>query len=668
MAFAGVLLAGALAIAVIAERSARSYQRHIDALTGFLVPNLQALNLMNEALTDLRFQSRRGQMAAELKEPDRFEEAWAARGRAAARFEKGIAAYHATPGPNGDAAAVAELQRGFAEYMQLNDRRWALLREGRIRESYELASTKLDVVTKATREQFDRLVAAQAAEGAAILRASAEGGATAQRELHTTAAVAIVLCMALAFALARSMARPLVALTHAAERLARGDLSLEVTHEGHDEAGRLATSFRKLIAYLRGLSAGADALGRGDLLVEVTPQSPEDKLSHSFIAARASLADMLEETRGVVAAVQSGDLDRRGDTARFGGVYRDLIGGVNQMMDTFVAPTRKLMQATTAAVERLAARDITTRIQGDFQGEFARTPAAFNAALTSLQRDFTMIAESNEQVDHVARTMASSSSAVAQNATQQAGAVEQTSASLAEMESATKRNTDNARAADARVQSAVASCASGTEAMTQMIKAMTAIRDSARGTVEIIRDINEIAFQTNLLALNAAVEAARAGEAGRGFAVVAEEVRNLAQRAKDAAGRTDQLIQRSVSLAIDGETLSGAVHARLDAIVGDVSEVGRLVTAITSANAQQAEGLSQMAKAMTEISEATQRNASTSEEAASASELLTSQVGEVAALLGSFTLDASARVSPRPFAAPAQIGRAPRASSGALLS
>ena len=73
--------------------------------------------------------------------------------------------------------------------------------------------------------------------------------------------------------------------------------------------------------------------------------------------------------------------------------------------------------------------------------------------------------------------------------------------------------------------------------------AMLSLQDKSKRITGFTEAISDISARTNLLALNAAIEAARAGEHGRGFAVVAGEVRQLAQRTKEASDEISVMVR-----------------------------------------------------------------------------------------------------------------------------
>ncbi len=233
------------------------------------------------------------------------------------------------------------------------------------------------------------------------------------------------------------------------------------------------------------------------------------------------------------------------------------------------------------------------------------------------------------QVNEAAAQVSSASQQLAEGASEQASSLEETSSALEQMAAMTRNNAENAKKANDLSDQAQTAAASGDQTMTRLNEAMSAINESSSQISKIIKVIEEIAFQTNLLALNAAVEAARAGEHGKGFAVVADEVRNLAQRAAQAARETTDLIEASVERAKEGTEVAEEVGKGLGKIVEDVTSVSELINGISKASEEQAQGVEQVNTAVSQMDKVTQQNAANAEESASAAEELSAQAQNV---------------------------------------
>jgi len=207
---------------------------------------------------------------------------------------------------------------------------------------------------------------------------------------------------------------------------------------------------------------------------------------------------------------------------------------------------------------------------------------------------------------------------LAESASEQAATLEETSASLNQTATMTKQNATNTKQANQLMAASSKAVDDANGSMKDMTKSMNEIANASMEAQKIVRSIDEIAFQTNLLALNAAVEAARAGEAGAGFAVVAGEVRNLAMRATEAAKGTCGLIEDIISRVNTGESHVKATNEVFQVVNNTSKKVVHLMGSIADASQEQSEGIDQINRAVNEMNTVTQRNASLSEELASA--------------------------------------------------
>lgn len=290
------------------------------------------------------------------------------------------------------------------------------------------------------------------------------------------------------------------------------------------------------------------------------------------------------------------------------------------------------------AVERAASGDLAARITSDAKDEIGRLVNAFGGMNAGLAQLVSQVRAGSEVVTRTSHDIADSNADLSARTESQASALEQTASSMEELTSTVKQNSDNAIEANDLAVAAAEVATRGSNAVARAIETMGEVKASSYRIIDIVSVIDGLAFQTNMLALNAAVEAARAGEHGRGFAVVAGEVRALAQRSAAASKEIKALIETSVSKIDDGNRLVNDAGGTMHEIVSSVRHVAGLISDIASASREQSAGIEQINRAITDMDDATQRNAALVEHGANAAESLQEQATGLARAVAAFKL------------------------------
>lgn len=461
------------------------------------------------------------------------------------------------------------------------------------------------------------------------------------REMGLLIGLGLAFILGLTAYITHRLLDPLRHITAVAASIAEGDIEQEIAHRSGDETGALADAFRDLVVYIKSVAAAANGLSRGDFDTQVVVRSERDVLSRNVIQANQALQGLVDETQELIAAARNGALEKRGDAGKFQGGYAELIKAFNALLDAIAVP----IDEAAATLDKVAARDLTARVQGNYQGRFDRIKSALNAAVENLDGGLNLVAVGVEQINAGTSQISEGSQGLSQSASEHAASVEEVSTTLSEVGSMSKQSAANAQQATLMSNDMRQSTQKGVDNMQRLSEAIDRIKNSSDETAKIVKTIDEIAFQTNLLALNAAVEAARAGEAGKGFAVVAEEVRNLAIRSAEAARDTATLIDGAVENAEGGVALNQEVLSNLEDINGQVEKVGEVMSEIAADSDRQSQSIEHITTAVEQMNQVTQQAATNSEQSASAAEELTAQAGEMQNLVNSYRLSGAVEVS-----------------------
>lgn len=403
------------------------------------------------------------------------------------------------------------------------------------------ASVEAFVASGGGKESFDTmraLIQAAIDEEQAELRAKeAEQNAAAkflEQVILWGTLGTLILSILIASMLARYLTGAVGRMSHAATRIAAGDVDQQLDVYSRDELGQMADAFRAMIAYENHMAAAANAIAEGDLSQDVRPQSERDVLGGAF-------QRMLANLRELVAELQHGSSNLASASSEILAAASQQASGATEQSAAIAETTATVAQVKTSAehsVQMAEAVADASRQANEVANEGVAALSHATAGMNGIRQKVQLIAENmlalseqSQQIGEIITTvsdLADQSNMLALNAAIEASRAGEHGRGFAVVAQEIRNLAEQSKAATAQVRTILSDIQRATNAAVMATEQGTSGADTGAVLIEqASHTIDEISSVVQHGAQLAAQIAASVRQHSIGMEQIAEAMSNI---------------------------------------------------------------------------------------------------------------------------------------------
>ncbi|MEW9125116.1 MAG: methyl-accepting chemotaxis protein [Thermotaleaceae bacterium] len=402
-----------------------------------------------------------------------------------------------------------------------------LLVTGQIEAAQKMLFEELDPLSREADEQITKLLAMNIDLGNTIAEDNTSQAKSAKTLMLFAIGAAIIISMGLGFFISHLISNPVKQMAQAADKLAMGDVNVNIKAHTKDEIGKLAESFGKMISNIREQAMAAERIAAGDLTIEVAVRSENDLLGKK-------LCEMVEKNNEVLTNIASASEQVAAGSRQVSDSSISLSEGATEQASSIEELTASLEEISSQTnlnaqnanqANQLAENAKTNAVEGNSQmKEMLQAMEEINESSGNISKIIKVIDEIAFQTNILALNAAVEAARAGQHGKGFAVVAEEVRNLAARSASAAKETTD-------MIEGSIKKVAIGTEIA----------RGTAEALGEIVNSIEKVATLVNDIAVASNEQASGIGQINQGIMQVSQVVQTNSVTSEESAAASEEL-------------------------------------------------------------------------------------------------------------------------------